>query len=147
MGGTGPIPKRESELQRARTRKGSDVVPVTHGALREVTSRPPADEEWHPIAKGLYESAATSGQSDFYQDSDWWMLYSLCDEISYLKGMKQRSGQYLASILSGLQALLLTEGERRRVRIELTKPEEKGPDLVVVGMADYKDKAQGAKTS
>ena len=63
------IPKRESELARPRERKGKDQQSTVVGVRRQVNI-PEADPDWHPIAKGLYESAKTPGQSDFYQDSD-----------------------------------------------------------------------------
>lgn len=160
MGQRGPIPKTEAELARPRERRGSDEQETLHGERRAVTWAIPADPDWHPIAKHIYESVATSGQADFYQDSDWAILYSLCDDVSYYKTPskavainrktgevheyeKPRSGQMLQAIMSGLSALLLTEGERRRVRMELQSPAEEKPDLKVVAMNKYRDLAEG----
>ena len=84
----GPIPSREADLARPRERKGSDIVPVTKGVLRTVTV-PHADPDWHPIAARLYEALKTSGQADFYQDSDWAFAYSLCDDLSLLQEHRQ----------------------------------------------------------
>ena len=81
----GPIPKPQAELARDRSRKGGEVKEVTVGERRPVTWNLEPDPDWHPIAIRLYESVRTSGQADFYQDSDWAMLYSLCDDLSYYK--------------------------------------------------------------
>ena len=140
---SGPVPRREEELARPRERKGGDQVPVTHGQMRPITWNVPADENWHPIAKMLYESVVSSGQSDFYQDSDYAMLYSICEDLSVYKNAGKRSGQLLQSIMSALTSLLLTEGERRRVRIELQKPPEKKPDLKVLAMDRYRGIDEG----
>lgn len=143
----GPVPKREAELQRPRDRKGGDQLPVLKGELMEVRNKPDPDPNWHSIATMVYEAAANSGQSYWYQESDWAMLYSLCDDLSYLKNQDRRSGQFLATVMSGLESLLLTEGDRRRARIELHAPEQKKADLAVVGMEAYRARAQGQKTS
>ncbi|UZJ23703.1 hypothetical protein RHODO2019_10835 [Rhodococcus antarcticus] len=129
------MPGREAELARPRSRKGSDQPAVTKGVLRP-TSQPEPDEGWHPIATTLYESLGSSGQADWYQDSDWAFAFSLCDDLSYYKRATKRSGQMLQTIYSAFERLLVTEGDRRRVRIELHEPEEKS-DAAVIAIADY----------
>ncbi|MFC0622829.1 phage terminase small subunit [Kribbella deserti] len=133
----GPIPNRENDLARPRHRKGSDQTPVTKGRLRP-TQAPDADPAWHPIATRLFESLSTSGQADFYQDSDWAFAYSLCDDLSYYKSGNKRSGQMLQAILSAMDRLLVTEADRRRVRIELHEPEPDTTPAHLVAIADYK---------
>lgn len=130
----GPVGNREDDLSRPRERRGKDVVPVTKGVLRPVGEWPMPDLTWHPIAKQLYESLQTSGQSDFYQDSDVALAFSICDDLSYAKKSGKRSGQLLQTIYSAMERLLVTEGDRRRVRIELTEPEEKS-DAAVLSIA------------
>lgn len=160
MGTRGPIGKTEAELARPRERRGGDEQATIHGERREVTWDLPAPADWHPIAIQIYESVRSSGQADFYQDSDWAILYSLCEDISYYKTPskahavdkktgeireydKPRSGQMLQAIMSNLAALLLTEGERRRVRLELQNAPEEKADLKVVAMDKYRDLADG----
>ena len=152
-------PKRESELKRPRSRKGKDAALTVTGLRRPVTI-PDADPDWHPVALGLYESARTSGQSDYYQDSDWWMLWNLCDEISVYKNMgysyidketgeevfvKKRNGQLFTAIQGGLEKLLLTEGDRLKVKMELHEAPQERPNLAVVAQLDlYRDAAKVA---
>jgi hypothetical protein len=133
----GPIPNREADLARPRERKGKEIVPVTKGELRPVRV-PRADPEWHPIAKTLYDSLKKSGQADFYQQSDWAFAYSLCDDLSYYKSANKRSGQMLQSIYSAMERLLITEGDRRRVRIELHEPEPDQEPAAVLAIASYR---------
>lgn len=143
----GPIPKREDELQRPRSRKGGDQREVTHGQMRPVVI-PDADPEWHPIATMLWESLIDSGQADFYQQSDWAFAYSVCEDLTRYKEPLvskdgelyfKRSGQMLQTIYSAMERLLVTEGDRRRVRIELQKPPEQGTPASVVAIATYRD--------
>lgn len=168
------IPRREDELQRPRSRKSKDALPVTHGVMRPV-SIPRADPEWHPIAKRLYNSLKTSGQSDYYQNSDWAMAFSLCDDLSRYKkqedqadalnealarwhemtgdereeagfdrkraprfGGKGGSAMKLNGILDALGSLMVTEGDRRRLRLELQQPQPEQTPASVTAINDYR---------
>jgi hypothetical protein len=133
----GPVPNREVDLARPRERKGKDVVPVTRGEARPATI-PEADPLWHPIAARLWEGLLESGQADFYQQSDWAFAYSLCEDLSHYKKSTKRSGQMLQTIYSAMERLLVTEGDRRRVRIELHEPEDDSEPAAVLAIADYK---------
>jgi len=135
---TGPIPNHSSDLSRDRDTNRGDRMPLTKGTLRPVVDVPGADEDWHPIARELYISAAESGQSDFYQKSDWLLWYSLCEDLSYYKTMGRRSGQMLQTIYSTMTELLVSEGARRRARIELHDPEPEQDDAAVLALADYR---------
>lgn len=136
MGTRGPIPARDSELARPRSRNGRDAPETTRGTSRKPTI-PRADSAWHPIAKTLYDSLKKSGQSDYYQQSDWAFAYSLCEDLSHYKNQTRRSGQMLASIYSAMERLLVSEGDRRRVRIELTEPPSDEQSAAVLAIADY----------
>jgi hypothetical protein len=133
----GPIPNREADLARPRERQGSNIQPVTKGELKPVTV-PDPDPSWHPIATRLYESLRSSGQADFYQNSDWAFAMSVCDDLSHYKKSLKRSGQMLQTIYAALERLLVTEGDRRRVRIELREPEDDTEPAAVLAIADYK---------
>ncbi|WP_372407220.1 hypothetical protein [Streptomyces luteireticuli] len=133
----GPVPAREADLARPRERKGREVQPVTKGVARDVTV-PDPDGDWHPIARRLWDSLETSGQSDFYQQSDWAFAFSLCDDLSHYKRSTKRSGQMLQTIYSAFERLLVAEGDRRRVRIELHEPEAEEQSAAVLAIADYK---------
>lgn len=131
MGDRGPVPNHSDDLARDPKRKGGDRGDITKGTRYAVTI-PDEDPEWHEIAKMLWRALQTSGQADFYQDSDWIFAYSLMEDLTRYKEVQfdregrpyfKRSGQMLQTIYSAMERLLVTEGDRRRVRIELTEPE------------------------
>ncbi|MGW4158709.1 phage terminase small subunit [Streptomyces sp. NPDC004788] len=137
MGARGPVPNREEDLARPRSRKGADQQSVTRGEMKPVKI-PNADRDWHPIARRLWDSLKSSGQADFYQNSDWAFAYSLCEDLSHYKKSGKRSGQMLQTIYSAFERLLVAEGDRRRVRIELQEPEPEETPAAVLAIADYK---------
>lgn len=138
MGARGPVPNREADLARPRSRKGADQQPVTKGTARTVVW-PEASTDWHEIAQELFNACAKSGQADFYQQSDIALLYSLCDDLSHYKKSGKRSGQMAQTIYSALSNLLVSEGDRRRVRVELTEPETGKTPAAVLAIADYRE--------
>ena len=151
----GPIPKR-SEERRRRNKPDTpqDTVPVS-GPV----TIPLADSKWHPIAKRIYESLESSGQSVFYEPSDWAAAYLLAESLSRdlkpqmvafdeVKGKVIRAyvpvkGASLAAYLKAFAALGVTEGDRRRMGIEIDrKPPE--PMLASVSVMDeYRDALGG----
>jgi hypothetical protein len=142
-----PRPKREAELARPRSRKGGDIKPVTKGVMRPVKI-PNASREWHPIALRFWNSLKESGQADFFQASDWAFAWSLCDDLSYYKKplvnrdgeeYHKRSPEMLKAIYAGMERLLVTEGDRRKARIELHEPEPEADDAALYAIADYKN--------
>lgn len=135
----GPIPNRPNDLSRERDSQRGDQIPISKGELRPVYDVPAPDEDWHPIVQGLYLSAAESGQADFYQMSDWWLWYSLCEDLDYYKKMGRRSGQMLQTIYSSMTELLVSEGARRKARIILSDPEPEEDDAAVLALVDYRN--------
>lgn len=134
MGERGPVPKRDDQRRRNADPIGG---PAEKGEHVECTP-PPAKASWHPVAKGWYESLAVSGQSWWYQASDWATAYMLAEEMDrHLKpqvfGFNEKTGEplkahrpmgpALAAILKGMTGLMVTEGDRRRARIELERRE------------------------
>lgn len=133
---SGPMPQRSEDL--AEPRKASRGE-VTKGVARKVRV-PHPDQSWHPIALKLYEGLKTSGQADYYQNSDWAFAYSLCEDLSEYKKAGRRSGQQLQTIYSAMERLLVTEGDRRRARLEL---EAEQPDIEPASVTAINDYKQG----
>ena len=128
----GPVPNRSDDLARPRERKGGNQIPITKGTARPFTV-PEPDPEWHPIALMLWDSLTKSGQQDFYQQSDWAFAWSICEDLSHYKNSKQRSAMMLSTIYSAMTSLLVTEGDRRRIRIELSEePVEDDSEGIVI---------------
>lgn len=140
MAGTGPIPKREAERTR---RNKDDGVQLAKGNACPVTV-PPTDETWAPRAKAWYESLSTSGMREFMQNSDYEYARILCDALTDY--YRRPSAMMLASILSGMTSLGTTEGDRRRMRIELEAPKVKLESASVTAIGDYKSKLAAKKT-
>ena len=57
---------------------------MTGGVLMDVSPRK-ADAKWHPTAKRMYDSIGKSGQSFWFQQTDWEMAFSLCEDLSAYK--------------------------------------------------------------
>lgn len=137
MGTRGPVPKRSEDRQRR-----NDTGPVARGLGAENVKQPRADAAWHPIAKRLWKAMGQSGQASFYEPSDWAVAYSLMEDLSDYKMSRRRSGQMLQTIMSSLAALLLTEGDRRRVQMELERPSADGDEASakVEAMSEWRNR-------
>lgn len=117
---SGPIPKRESQRRRRNNENGQRDVTRAPGASDVVTPDP--SPEWHPAARGWFDSLAASGQSAFYEPSDWWEAYFIAEAMSRnLNQGAKFSAVLFSSIVSAMGELLTSEGSRRRVRLELER--------------------------
>ena len=127
MGQRGPIPKRADRpggyRPETRARKAASGADGISRAPSRAAAQPKASADWDPIAKRMWKAVGESGQSIFYEPSDWAVLYSLMDDLTYYKSQPRRSGQMLQTIMSSLTTLLLTEGDRRRLQVELSGAE------------------------
>lgn len=166
----GPVPAPQ------RRRRNTDTKPRSTGERRKVLW-PAIPDKWDPMAKMIYSSAQSSGQVDFYQQSDVAYLFFVCDQIDYYQrsgavvveherdsdgkfllddegeripvldengqpkriAVGKRSAMMLKSIFDQFEALLVSEGDRRRLRMELKEPEpdEEPPELIM--LAQYRD--------
>lgn len=124
-GARGPVPKRSDQRRRAnKTEIDIDSAP----ASVEVPI-PVASPLWLEPTANWYNSLAQSGQSHWYEPSDWaqaWVLAELLDRA--LRSAKT-NGMLISAWLHGAAELMTTEGARRRMRIELAKGEQGDPDL------------------
>jgi hypothetical protein len=160
----GPVPKRESQRRR---RNRSDEVEKGAGA-RKVRA-PRANPKWHPVARAWFNSLGRSGQSRFYEPSDWALAVLMAESISrdlapqfvgfeegtdgdgnaFVKPCLQAlpmKGAALAAYLKGMSNLLVTEGDRRRLRLELERPgpaEVQAVDPKIARMSEYASRFAG----
>jgi hypothetical protein len=86
---------------------------------------PPAKGTWCKEARDWYNSLKTSGQSDYYQNSDWQMARICGDLITHVYEAKfYRMTMMIAEINSMMAKLGTSEGDRRQtMRVELDLPE------------------------
>lgn len=137
MGSRGPVPKRSD----ARRRRNEPEVPIDDTAPgADVVEIPEPSESWDPIARAIWESLATSGQSRYYEPSDWSTAYLMCESISrdlgeqvvgivaqgpkageVVLGKIPLKGASLNAYRAVMASLLMTEGDRRRAALELQR--------------------------
>lgn len=150
----GPVPTPSDQ----RRRVNQPEIPIDKDIERRPAAPYPADARWHPTAIQWYDALAESGQSDRYQQSDWATAYFIAEVMSRdllptVHGVdlatgvptlarQQVTGASVQAFLKACTALLATEGDRRRLRIELAKGDQKTPDLPdgVPSLDDYRDR-------
>lgn len=146
MGARGPIGKRSEERMGHRSKEEkSSITKAPSEPPGELPNLPEPDALWHPIATDWYLSLRDSGQAAFYQPSDWAMARYAAELMSRgLSGDHPPNGQYVAALNSVMSSLLTTEGDRRRVRIELErKPTVKAVPASVTAIDDYRSSIGG----
>jgi len=140
----GPVPKKDAERRRRnKTPEGAgslsaipaEVVNLDEAIAGEVEI-PTADENWHPVAIQLYEAQIRSGQALYMEPSDWAAFYLVCESISrdlnpqvvgitedgdVIKDEIPLKGASLSAYLKAFESHLVSEGARRRVRLELER--------------------------
>jgi hypothetical protein len=113
---SGPPPKR-SEQRRRRNKVDIDRIQVS-GPVKA----PDLDiEAAHPLAVDLYESLKESGQARWYEPSDWARARLLVWSLSKMLDSGRPSAMLLAALQKDMDALLVSEAERRRVRMEIER--------------------------
>lgn len=139
----GPPPKKDAERRRRNKTPdngGMSAIPAEVVNLDDVIAGeveiPVADEGWHPIAKQIWESQKKSGQAIYMEPSDWSMLFLMCESISrdlnpQFVGLTEEGepvfesiplkGASLNAYLKGFNDLLVAEGGRRKLRLELER--------------------------
>lgn len=135
MGKPGPVPERKSNLSGHRSRDELDGETVSRVFIPTKVRQPKWDEKWHPIAIRLYRATLESGQCKWYEPSDYALLFFACDEISHYMD-SGRTAMKLQVINQMLTNLLITEGERRRVQMEIDRGDD-APDEDAAAMAAY----------
>lgn len=120
MGSRGPAPKRSAE--RRRRNKDSQVESVEVVGAVEV---PDPLDHWHPLATAWYESLIESGQSRFFEPSDWAQARYIAEAITRNLEADRFSSELFKAVLSGMADLLTSEASRRRVRLEIERELEK----------------------
>lgn len=136
----GPPPKRED--QRRRRNKNPDGLTTVTAAGGKRPKLPRVSPGWHPLMKDWFRSLKESGQSQFYEASDWQTARLLAEIMS----QELNSGEPVKAAMLGefnraAASLMTTEGERRRLRVELQAPQAQEDGGKVVSIMDrYREK-------
>src|SRR5690606_14880035 len=126
MAGRGPVPERSDE----RRRRNKDAVEIEQVALTEGVFGPELNlPDAHALAKDFYEGPRTSPQSEYLQPSDWQKARICAQRLSdYLEDPRHSAIRDKVD-LQEMADLLVTAGERRRLRIEVAREEKADDDL------------------
>lgn len=137
-GSRGPVPKRSD--QRRRTNK--DDALITKSAAAPNAAAPKADPLWHDLARKWYEALTVSGQAQWYEPSDWAEAQVWAHVLSEELERDKMSAMMLVAWSAACSRLLVTEGDRRRMRLELERGKVSDPDedAAVASMAAYRGK-------
>lgn len=136
MGSRGPIAKRSSE--RIGHSQGvfdvrNQITTIQHDFNVVV---PAPSEHWHDFATWWYKSLRVSGQSKYYENSDWMTAFVAADLLDQMCQAGYSAG-LLAEWNQITSRLLVTEADRRRVHVEIEKmaadPDEQAADDDVSG--------------
>lgn len=130
-----PVPKRNSESMRhpSSDAPAADKIDLESVAGRQVVA-PASDPKWHPLATEWFESLKESLQIAFYEPSDWASAKIMAEQLS--RCLKPRyvgvdsegnailthqpmNGSEMTAFIKAWTSLLVTEGERRRMRLEI----------------------------
>ncbi|QHB38033.1 terminase small subunit [Mycobacterium phage Noelle] len=129
MGDRGPIAKRSDQ----RVRRNKTDNPVTKLPVKGPVKQPPIGiPDAHPVVTQLWDSLRDSAQAHYYEPSDWAYCRMALHFANKLLWSDKPNGQILATVNSMLNGLLVSEGDRRRVQLEI---ERNQADAVVVDVA------------
>lgn len=144
IGIPGPTPNRSDQ----RVRRNKPKVPIQKVTAIGVIPIPDLcitdDLGVHPLVNDLFQSLKDSAQSKYYEPSDWHYARLALHFVNRLLWSSRPSSEMLATVNSMLTSLLMTEGDRRRVRLEIERkpPGEIGQQEATV--ADMFKRALGA---
>jgi hypothetical protein len=155
MGERGPVPKRTEQRRRTNKDPAGPVTKAAAGApsasrsrtQASPASRPPvADRKWHPLARRWFDALKRSGQSRFYEPSDWMTAVVWAEILSQQLKAEKMSAMMLTAWDAASARLLVTEGDRRRMRLELEKPKPVDEDQAagVASMESWRARLGGA---
>lgn len=131
MGVRGPIPKRSEE----RIRRNKLDVPIEKiPVIGRVDPPALGFDDPHPLVLDLYRSMSESAQSKYFEPSDWQYAKFTLHFADQLLKSPRPSSQMLAAVNSMLTDLLVSEGSRRRVRLEIERSEVMGEVLDVADL-------------
>lgn len=144
----GPVPDRTEQTVRRNIGEPVDKVTaigvVSVPELGDISYR----GETHQLVEDLYQSMVDSAQRRYYEPTDWQFarlaLYALNEELVFARqNGKPVGAMKLTALNQMLTSLLLTEGDRRRVRIEVERSGEGGE---VLSLEDaFRKKLEGSK--
>lgn len=139
MGSRGPVPKRSSARAGHRTKAEQPDKVSVPGRVRV----PPASRDWASEARAWYQSLRASGQSRWFEPSDWEFARLLARLLSDQMERDRPSSEMVKAILSAMGDLGTTEGSRRRMRIEVERESDPVESAEVAVLNEYRRLSSG----
>lgn len=133
----GPVPKRSDQRRRRNKAEPTDTV-----TLSQTVAVPELGlTDVHPLARDLYDSLKESGQSLYYEPSDWQrarLMVEMLSSLLYEPG--KRSSMMYVAIQQDLRDLMVCEADRRRLKLEIERgaSDTSAEDARVAQMAAYR---------
>jgi hypothetical protein len=121
---TGPIPKRDEMKAGHNAKSESEEIdrPKMTGRVVRPDLRKFPGMITQTLTKGFWESLSESGQSQYYEPSDWMTALTALHLLDKQLASGERvSPTMVAAIWQMLTSIAVTEGERRRLRIEVER--------------------------
>jgi hypothetical protein len=139
----GPPPKRDDQRRRVNTPAAGEAEHVpSDGRLRGPALR---NARSHTDAgRRFYTALRRSGQAQFYEPSDWAAAELVVLAIDAY--VERPSASAFLALQAAWPSLLVTEGDRRRARIELERAEPEGGDGRVSWINEYRGTDAGTGT-
>ena len=132
---SGVVPKHSTQ----RRRRNKDGRPEAIEVGRAVSKAPLLRSGRHPLAANWPNALIDAAQSRFYQPSDWATAQLIAEAIDEFA--QTRRAALLDTILRGSSVLLVTEGDRRRMRLELTrKGQDDDEHAAIVALSEYQSR-------
>lgn len=145
VGARGPVGKRGPVKAGHRTKEELDVEKLD--VIGPVDRPDELGFDAHPLVEDFFESLKNSGQSQFYEPSDWqaarFVCFQMNEHIAYMLTTGKVNSNSFAAIWSSMNDLLATEGSRRRVKLEIDRSQ--GEAEVVDFMSAYKEMLKGSE--
>jgi hypothetical protein len=125
------LPNRSDDLTPAGQRKRKERGTIVARGKSVPATIPEPDPQWCKAARMVWDSMLTSGGAAYFESSDYAVLHVTADQIDHLYQQGgRRSPEYLRVIMQTLGSLLATEGDRRRLRIELQNAPDDDDDFL-----------------
>jgi len=113
----GPIPKRSTERRRRNAASRAETVAPPAAPVEA----PELPSGTHQIARDWYDSLRVSGQSQFYEPSDWAAALMLAAAMTRLFSERRFSALLFAQVWGAMGDMLTTESARRKARLEVER--------------------------
>lgn len=119
MGTRGPVPKRAEDRIRRNVDEAGPVETLRVQGEIDVPDLNMPDA--HPLVVDWYDSLKESAQSRYYEPSDWQTARIVAHFLDHEVKSSRSNGQMVATLHSFMTDLMVSEGARRRVRLEIER--------------------------